>query len=281
MRGFTYNNLVLFILKLTIVPLFIGLITLAGRKWGSGVAGLLSAFPVVAGPIIIFIALEQGSQFAAFTSVSAISAAACLVTFWLVYSWACIRLSWPLSILSALVVWFFMALALKMTLVMTSANLGIALLIAIGSLIIAPFLLPRIKPTAPPKTKLHDLHWRMLVGAVLTFLVTTLASTLGEVWSGILAVFPVIGSVLAIFTQHTLGAAHVTQTARGMVKGLYSFVAFFFTLALLLTETSIWAAILISVVAAILTQVIVQFIASLITNSRDGKPKTILTEGGK
>lgn len=273
----------LIILKLTIVPLFIGLITLAGRKWGSGLAGLLSAFPVVAGPIIIFIALEQGTQFATLASVSVISAAAGLVTFWLVYSWASIRLSWSLAIVSALVVWFFMALALaftlKMTSEMTSANLGIALLIAVASLIIAPFLLPRTKPTAPPKAKLHDLHWRMLVGAILTFLVTTLATTLGEVWSGILAVFPVIGSVLAIFTHHTLGAAHVTQAARGMVKGLYSFVAFFFTLTLLLTQTSIWAACLISIVAAILTQVIVQFIVGLITNNRGGKaPMTIRAE---
>jgi hypothetical protein len=259
---------VLLILKLTIVPLFIGLITLAGRKWGSGVAGLLSAFPVVAGPIVILIAIEQGVDFATLTSVSVISATACLVIFWLVYSWACIRLSWPLATLCALVVWLFSAL----TLAQIPVNLTIALLIAIGTLLITPFALPRIKPTAPPKTQLRDLHWRMLVGAVFTFSVTTLAAALGEVWSGILAAFPVIGSVLAIFTHHNLGVAHVIQTARGMLKGLYSFVAFYFVLTLLLPETTIWLACLISIVAAILTQIIVQLIVNLITRNRDGKP---------
>jgi len=254
---------VLLILKLTIVPLFIGLITLAGRKWGSSVAGLMGAFPVVAGPIIIFIALEQGSEFAALTSISAISATACLLIFGLVYSWACIRLSWLLALLSALVAWFILAL----TLAMTSPNLGIALLIAISSLIITPFLLPRTKPTTPPKTKLHDLPWRMLVGALLTFSVTTLAAALGEVWSGILAVFPVIGLVLAVFTHKTLGPTHVTQVYRGMVKGLYSFAAFFLTLTLLLPRASILMAILSSVVMAIVTQVILQFIARLITKN--------------
>lgn len=258
----------LLILKLTIVPIFIGVITLAGRKWGSGVAGLLSAFPVVAGPIVIFIAIEQGVEFATLTSVSVISATACLIIFWFAYSWACIRLSWYLALLCALVVWLFSAL----TLAQISINLSIALLIAIGSLIIAPFVLPHIKPTTPSKTKLHDLHWRMLVGAVLTLSVTTLAAALGEVWSGILAVFPVIGSVLAIFTHHNLGAAHVIQTARGMLKGLYSFVAFYFVLTLLLPETTIWLACLISIVAAILTQIIVQLIVNLITRNRDGKP---------
>jgi len=254
---------VLLILKLTIVPLFIGLITLVGRKWGSSVAGLVGAFPVVAGPIIIFIALEQGSQFAALTSISAISATACLLIFGLVYSWACIRLAWLLALLSALVAWFMMAL----TLAMTTPSLGTALLIAICSLIITPFLLPRTKQTAPPKTKLHDLPWRMLVGAFLTLSVTTLASALGVVWSGILAVFPVIGLVLAVFTHNTLGPTHVTQVYRGMVKGLYSCAAFFLTLTLLLPKTSILIATLSSVVMAIVMQVIIQFIARLITKN--------------
>ena len=213
----------LLILKITVVPLFIGLITLAGRKWGAGIAGLLGAFPVVAGPIIIFITLEQGTTFAALTAVSAISATACLLIFGLTYSWVCIRFSWPLALIAALVAWFILA----STLAMTSPNLSIALLIAISSLLTTPFLLPRIKPSASPKAKLHDLPWRMLVGALLTFSVTTLAAALGEVWSGILAVFPVIGLVLAVFTHNTLGPAHVAQVYRGMVKGLYSFAAFF------------------------------------------------------
>jgi uncharacterized membrane protein (GlpM family) len=254
---------VLLILKLAIVPVFIGLITLVGRKWGSSVAGLMGAFPVVAGPIIIFIALEQGSEFAALTSTSAISATACLLIFGLVYSWACIRLSWIFALLYSLIAWFILAF----TLAMTTPSLGIALLIAMSSLIITPLLLPHTKPTTTPNTKLHDLPWRMLVGALLTFSVTTLAGALGEVWSGILAVFPVIGLVLAVFTHNSLGSTHVTQVYRGMVKGLYSFAAFFLTLTLLLPKTSILIAVLSSVVVAIVTQVILQFIARSITKN--------------
>lgn len=249
----------IFILKLAIVPLFIGLITLAGRKWGAGIAGLLGAFPVVAGPIVIFIAIEQGPAFAALTSISAISAVACLLIFGLVYSWSCIRLSWPLALLSALAAWFASAFILATT----PLSLEFALLIAISSLALTPSLLPRIKPASPPKARLHDLPWRMLVGAALTFSVTTLASALGEVWSGIFAVFPVIGLVLAVFTHYTLGPAYVTQVYRGMVKGFYSFTAFFLTLTLLLPIASTWIACLFSIAAAILTQVGVQFIVRL------------------
>jgi uncharacterized membrane protein (GlpM family) len=250
---------VILILKLCIVPLFIGLITLAGRKWGSGIAGLMGAFPVVAGPIVIFIALEQGSIFATLTAVSAISATTCLMLFGIAYSWSCIRFDWPLALLIALSVWFVSAFILATC----SPGLETSIAIAIGSLLVTPYLLPKMKIIAPPRTKLHDLPWRMLVGALLTLSVTTLATLLGETWSGILAVFPVIGLVLAVFTHNTLGPAYVTQVYRGMVKGFYSFTAFFVTLSLLLPMSSILIAALSSVLSAILAQVLVQLIVKL------------------
>jgi hypothetical protein len=67
------------IFKLTIFPIFILLVTLDGRKWGSSIAGLLGSLPKVAGPIIIFIAIEQGNAFAALTAKSTVSAASCLL----------------------------------------------------------------------------------------------------------------------------------------------------------------------------------------------------------
>ncbi|PAU51029.1 hypothetical protein [Pseudomonas sp. PICF141] len=62
----------------------------------------------------------------------------------------------------------------------------------------------RSQPSAAtPKS--DKLLLRMLAGALLTLAVTLLASTVGERWSGLLAVFPVLGSVMAVFSQHTAG----------------------------------------------------------------------------
>jgi hypothetical protein len=55
----------LFAFKLTLVPFFILALSLAGRRWGTAVSGWLVALPVVAGPIVFFIGMEQGEAFAA------------------------------------------------------------------------------------------------------------------------------------------------------------------------------------------------------------------------
>jgi hypothetical protein len=51
-------------LKLFLVPALIYIVTLIGRRWGPGVAGWFSALPIVSGPILLVMALEQGTGFA-------------------------------------------------------------------------------------------------------------------------------------------------------------------------------------------------------------------------
>ena len=256
------------ILKLTIVPFFISLISLAGRKWGSGLAGLLAGFPVVAGPIVIFIALEQGTDFASISAISATSAVIILMLFTISYSWASIKFNCPLSLFMSVEVWLISAYFLSTF----SLNPMAAYACAGLSLFITPFVLPNKKSNAPIVTRLHVLPWRMLLGAFLTISVTTLASHLGGVWSGIFAVFPVISLVLAVFIHLTQGHYQVVKMFRGMIKGLYSFITFFFMLAILWPQESVIKACTIAVIASISVQGVVQwlirtkFIKSLVKN---------------
>ncbi|MBN8494763.1 MAG: hypothetical protein J0M00_25385 [Burkholderiales bacterium] len=48
-------------LKLLLVPAFLGLLTLVARWLGPAVAGWLAGLPLVAGPIVLILALEQGA----------------------------------------------------------------------------------------------------------------------------------------------------------------------------------------------------------------------------
>ncbi|MGJ9417478.1 hypothetical protein ACHAC9_06855 [Massilia sp. CMS3.1] len=80
-----------FALKLFLVPLLILLVTLAGRRWGPAVAGWLSAFPIVAGPILSALTLEQGAAFAARAAEGTLLAVVAILVFSLAYAWASSR----------------------------------------------------------------------------------------------------------------------------------------------------------------------------------------------
>ena len=54
-------------LKLLLAPLLVVASSLAGRRWGPQVAGVLVVLPVVAGPILLILYLDHGSHFAQLT----------------------------------------------------------------------------------------------------------------------------------------------------------------------------------------------------------------------
>jgi hypothetical protein len=50
-------------IKLIMMPLVIGGVTLASKKWGNAVGGIIASLPWIAGPIMLFFTLEQGVDF--------------------------------------------------------------------------------------------------------------------------------------------------------------------------------------------------------------------------
>ena len=240
------------LLKLTIVPLFIALVTLAGRKWGTQLAGLLGGLPIVAGPIVVFLALEQGQAFGVVASTSAMASVLALLAFGVAYSWFSLSKTWPVTYALSLIVWT----AIAFLLAQLTLTPFIAVALALVAIVFTPILLPKVAATPSNSTTLNDLPLRLMAGAALTLAVTQSAHLLGGNWSGILAVFPVIGSVLAIFTHRSQGAAAVTQLYRGMVKGLCSLTLFFLILSFAWQGHSVWWPVIIAVLAALSVQLL-------------------------
>lgn len=225
--------------KLALVPLLIGGVTLAGRRWGPAVAGWLSAFPVVAGPILIFIAIEQGVVFAKSAALATLSAILAILVFGLSYAWAATRYTWQLSVAWAFICYFLAVFVLNSFRFL----LGLALLAVIAALWIAPRLYPTIDSVSFKATgRKNDMLLRMLAGAALVLLVTYFSPKFGPHLSGLLAMFPVMTSVLVVFTHRQSGPAFAIQLLRGTVFGYYAFASFCVAVLLLLPWLGIPAA---------------------------------------
>jgi hypothetical protein len=213
------------------VPALIGAITLAGRRWGPAVAGWLSGFPIVTGPILLFVALEQGPRFAAVTAAGALSGGLAWMAFALSYAWAATRLPWGWTLPIGLAAYLLVGMAL----VWSALPFALVVVLVIGAVVLAPSIFPPLaQSSGVPRPAPIEIYARMLAGGALTVTVTRLSPMLGPKFSGLFAVFPVMGIVLAAFSHRASGSVFTIRLLRGMVSGFYAFTAFCLMLALLL-----------------------------------------------
>lgn len=207
-------------LKLFLVPSLIYAVTLAGRRWGPAVAGWLSAFPIVAGPILLAISLEQGTGFAAAAAEGTLMAVLAMIAFSLTYAWASGRMGVAGAMSVALAAWALAVAGLQSV----RLPLPFAAVAVVTALLAAPRLFPSRSPAqvAPAGARRRsDLPWRMLAGAVLVMSVSAAAAGLGPRLSGFFAMFPVMGTVLVGFTHVQSGRDSAVQLLRGTMLGYF------------------------------------------------------------
>lgn len=249
--------------KLFLVPTFIALIAICGRLWGASFAGLLAGLPVVAGPVICFIYIENGLAFAQKTAVATIGGIVALSSFCFTYTWLGSRFSWLPALLLSLLVYFAVALLVAVLGVGLNESALLALVIVLLQLYLSPALEnhPFIVPASST-----EIICRMVFAFVLVFGVTMFAGTLGETYSGILAVFPVAGSTIALFSHRNHSADHAIRSLKSMKQGLLSMLVFFYVIVIASDVVEFLAAVAVATLAALLLQAIIIFVKQTFTS---------------
>lgn len=240
------------LLKLFLVPALIYLVTAIGRRWGPDVAGWCSALPIVAGPILLTMALEQGTGFAATAAGHTLLAVVAILVFSIAYAWASGRLGIGAAMTVALLAWAASVAALQH--VALAPLPGFVLVVCL--LALAPSLFPDIGAGAAPAATRPggDLAPRMLAGAVLSLCVSLGAAAMGARLSGFLAMFPVMSTILTGFSHRACGRAFAVTLLRGMVRGYYAFAAFCLVLSLGLREGALASSFCSAALAALAVQ---------------------------
>jgi hypothetical protein len=212
--------------KILLSPLCVVAASLAGRRWGVAVAGVLGGLPVVAGPILLIETLIHGRAFGADAAAGTLLGLAALTAFVIVYGRIAAAAS-PLP--SVLCGWTAFLLGVAgLSLIQPPPELSLVLVaacFALGLRLLPPVPSPPFAAAAPP--------WWDLPARALSALIT---------------------SILAVFTHAHGGFAQVNVLLRNFLLGFYGFAAFCFVLAVALPLMTNAAAFGLATAAALAAQ---------------------------
>ena len=140
----------------------------------------------------------------------------------------------------------------------TTVSAGLALAVVFVAIGVTLLILPQARHQQQSAVELPtwDLPLRALSALVLVLALTALAGQLGAKLSGLLAPFPVIASVLAVFTHAQYGEQDLLRIMRGFVLGLVAYALFCFVLAMSLEAVGIAESFLLATFAALATQAV-------------------------
>ena len=217
------------LLRIICAPLAVLIGTLAQRRFGHAIGGLVVGLPLVYLPFLWLVSLQYGVAFAHTMTVSLLIAASAEVA--LLWSFAAMtrRFSSSTSLVSALVVFGCIATAIEVL----HLSIVVGAVLALTSFAVAL----RWWPDASDVTLQQGtsrLTLRLVVSTVFTVALISLAGRLGATLSGALDAIPLTSLMMALFTNHEHGAGASSQFLRGVTKGSFSYVASMIVLAALL-----------------------------------------------
>jgi len=245
------------VLKIVLTPTLIAIATLTGRRWGPSIGGWLVGLPFTSGPVSLFLALEQGTSFAAAAAAGSIAGAAASALFAVAYAAMARRSGWPASLAVASAAFFaavFAVRALPLGPELPFPFLGLYLA-TLAVLVVALRVLAEPGELAAAVTAPRwDLPTRMVVATVLVLVITGAAPLLGPQLTGLLTTYPIYASVLAVFAHSQRGGAAAIHVVRGLCYGLFAFASFFFAIGATIEPAGIVIAFVAAIAAALVVQ---------------------------
>ena len=250
---------ILLALKLVLVPVLVVGVSLAGRRWGPQMAGLLASLPIGSGPTLLFFAIEQGDRFAAVASQAILITIMAVVTMAVVYAWLCLRLPWWASLPASCV--SFAGIRLLLDEVPWQVLPALATIIA--SVIIGRLILPSVSDTETVGTRPRwDVPLRTLSTVAVVLFVTALADRLGPNLSGVLAAFPIPLVIVLAFTHAQQGYPAAIRFLRGFIPGMWSAAVFCAVVAVAIDALGKTGAFLLAVGAIAIVLMVMLFVAA-------------------
>lgn len=242
------------------MPVIIALVTVISRKWGNTIGGMIASMPWVAGPIILFIAIEQGTDFAINSLPGVMMGIIGWLSFCLIYIKVAYKYKPFWAVMAGYIGYILTAAFLRLFEDYLTLNGWVTLTFMLIIATLYYFPRPRLVETKGGKRLKYDIPLRMLVMTSFVVAVTYMANMLGPTWSGILTPIPIMTAVLAMFTHYTQGVDATIVVLKGMFIGIFGFTAFLYLQAFLLPSTTIFMAFTIGLICNVIVSIVARFL---------------------
>ena len=252
----------LLLLKLVLTPVFIGGASLGARRWGPAFGGWIISLPLTSGPVALFLALDRGPAFAAAVAEASLAGCVAIAAYGVVYARTAGRHGWPVALAAGLAGWLLAALAVQPML--HWPVLALFALIALVIIVALQLLPARASGAAVATWSRWDVPLRMTVATAVVLGVTAAAPILGAGTSGMLAMLPIMTTILAVFAHRAGGTSHGIAIQRGILSGLFGTAAFLAVVAGSVARVGVAA----SFGIALVTVVVIQAVVLLVLRAR-------------
>jgi hypothetical protein len=226
----------LFLLKIAVPPILVALMSLAARRWGPTVGGLLMGLPWMTGPVLFFLGLDKGGEFAVAACAGIQLGVVCICAFMLSYAGVSLLAAWPFCLAAATVAFWVVGGIVHSEPIALIPAAAAALACIIGTYYLLPW--PRT-PAVPAPLPWWDIPARMGTTFLLVAIIMLSADRLGPQLSGLVSTYPVILIVVGCFTHQQWGVEAVWRVQRGLTVSLTNFIAFFLVVGLTLPAVGV------------------------------------------
>jgi hypothetical protein len=248
-----------FLLRLLLAPLAVLVGTVAQRRFGHAISGLIVGLPLTSLPLLWLVALQHGTAFASsMTGALLVGSIAEAVVLWL-YARLTMHVSPMFALGGTLAAFAFVAGAVNYL----KLSAILAALITAAGFALALWLWPSNAGDTTSPSGRSRLWLRLVLSAIFTLVIVSLAGRLGPVVSGLVDALPAMSLMMAFMTHQDHGANASSTFLRGVTRGSYSYLVAMLVLAETLRWGNLLLAFALAMGAALAVQAGVQAFDSL------------------
>jgi len=217
-------------------------LTLVAEKISPAWAGIISGLPTGTAISLFFFGLEVSPMYAAESALYnllGLTASLSFIYFYYIFSHYISKYSLLIASISGIFGFLIVAFILSLKHFSVFGSVAIPFIVNLGLFLVFKTI-PNTTIKDKIKLKIPILLMRVFVSSLLIVLITFIPRIAGPEWAGLFSAFPSTLFPLLVIIHFNYGKEHTHTIIKNMPKGMFSLIAYSFTVSLLYAKIGIY-----------------------------------------